>query len=65
MFSTGQYIFAALFFIAFVIAMIFTYRKDAKLHKKNYKGSIFILLGFIAFIAVSYTHLTLPTSDLV
>jgi NADH:ubiquinone oxidoreductase subunit 3 (subunit A) len=50
MFSTGQYIFAALFFIAFVIAMIFTYRKDAKLHKKNYKGSVFILLGFIAFI---------------
>ncbi|WP_341199572.1 hypothetical protein [Croceibacter atlanticus] len=50
MFSTGQYIFAALFFIAFVIAIIFTYRKDAKLHKKNYKGSIFILLGFIAFI---------------
>ena len=50
MFSAGQYIFAALFFIAFVIAMIFTYRKDAKLHKKNYKGSIFILLGFIAFI---------------
>ena len=51
MFTTGQLVFAILFFIAFILVIIYTYRKDAKLHKKNYKGSIFILLGFVAFIA--------------
>ncbi len=50
MFSTGQLIFTFLFVIAFVIYLIISYRKDSKLHKKHYKGSIWILLGFIAFI---------------
>ncbi len=50
MFSTGQLIFAGLFFIAFVIIMIFSYRKDIKLHRKYYKGSIYVLIGFILFI---------------
>jgi len=50
MFSTGQLIFAALFFIAFVIAMIYSYRKDIALHKKYYSGSLYVLAGFILFI---------------
>ncbi len=50
MFTTGQLVFAALFFIAFVIVMIYSYRGDKKLHKKQYKGSLWILLGFIIFI---------------
>lgn len=49
MFSTGQWIFAGLFFIVFVIIMIFSYRRDKKLHKKHYKGSLWILLGFVVF----------------
>ncbi|WP_417885697.1 hypothetical protein [Zunongwangia sp.] len=52
MFSTGQLIFAVLFFIAFVSVIIFTYRKDAKLHRKYYKGSFFVLLAFLFFIAL-------------
>ena len=52
MFTTGQLIFAILFFVAFVIVMVFMYRKDKKLHKKHYKGSLWILLGFIVFVAV-------------
>ncbi len=32
MFSQGQLLFAGCFFIAFVFAMIYAYRKDAKLH---------------------------------
>lgn len=39
MFSTGQLIFAALFFIAFVAIIAFSYRKDKKLHKKIIKVS--------------------------
>ncbi|WP_344930638.1 hypothetical protein [Aquimarina addita] len=54
MFSTGQLIFAVFFVIAFIILMIFSYRKDLKLHRKYYKGSIFILVGFIIFILLLF-----------
>ena len=54
MFSTGQLIFAGLFIIAFVIIMIFSYRKDIRLHKKYYKGSIYVLIGFIIFILLLF-----------
>ncbi len=50
MFTTGQLVFAILFFIVFVFVMIYSYRGDKKLHKKQYKGSLWILVGFIAFI---------------
>ena len=54
MFSTGQLIFAGLFIIAFIIVMIISYRKDIRLHQKYYKGSIFVLLGFIVFILILF-----------
>ncbi|MFD1064042.1 hypothetical protein ACFQ1Q_12365 [Winogradskyella litorisediminis] len=50
MFTTGQLVFGILFFIAFSIVIAFQYRKDLKLHKKYYKGTIWILLAFIGFI---------------
>ncbi|MGX1929571.1 hypothetical protein [Flagellimonas sp. 2504JD4-2] len=54
MFSTGQLIFAALFVIVFVAVIIFTYRKDKTLHKKNYKGVLWILVSFITFIMILF-----------
>lgn len=54
MFSTGQLIFAALFFIVFVGIIIFSYKKDKKLHKKNYKGVAWILISFILFIIILF-----------
>ncbi|MFT0715961.1 hypothetical protein [Flagellimonas lutimaris] len=54
MFSTGQIIFAALFFIVFVVIISFSYRKDKKLHRKNYKGVIWILISFITFIIILF-----------
>jgi len=51
MFSSGQFIFALIFFGVFIVIMIISYRKDKKLHKKQYKGSIWVLVGFILFIA--------------
>lgn len=54
MFTTGQLIFAVLFFIAFVVVIFFSYRKDLKLHRKYYKGTLFILLGFLLFIALLF-----------
>ncbi|SHJ24603.1 hypothetical protein SAMN04488513_103143 [Pseudozobellia thermophila] len=52
MFSTGQIIFALLFAIAFVIVIIVSYKKDKKLHAKNYKGVTWVGLGFALFIAI-------------
>lgn len=52
MFTTNQLIFAGVSFVVFVIAMIFLYKKDRPLHKKHYKGSIWILVGFIVFIGL-------------
>ncbi len=54
MFSTGQLIFAIIFVIAFSIFMVVSYRKDIKLHQKNYKGSIWVLICFVVFIIVLF-----------
>jgi hypothetical protein len=50
MFTNGQLIFAVLFAIAFIAALIYTYRKDFKLHQKYYRGSVWVLIAFISFI---------------
>ena len=50
MFTKGQIYFAILFIIFFAIAIGYTYRKDLKLHKRFYAGSIWVLIAFIAFI---------------
>jgi len=61
MFSTGQLIFGVLFFIVFVVILFFMYRKDLKLHKHYYKGTVWVLIAFISFllllIAVKYFSL--------
>ncbi|WP_339895922.1 hypothetical protein [uncultured Algibacter sp.] len=50
MFSKGQIIFGIIFFIVFAIIIAYTYRKDFKLHKRFYAGSVWVLIAFIAFI---------------
>jgi hypothetical protein len=54
MFSTGQWIFAAVFFLCFMVAIIYSYRKDIALHKKYYSGSLFVLGGFFVFIVLLF-----------
>jgi hypothetical protein len=54
MFSKGQLEFAGFFVVAFVIAMIYSYRKDINLHRKFYKGNYKILIGFILFIGLLF-----------
>ncbi|AOC95922.1 hypothetical protein BB050_02828 [Flavobacterium anhuiense] len=54
MFSQGQLLFGVCFFIAFVIIMIFAYRKDLKLHKVFYKGNYKVLLAFLLFIVLLF-----------
>ena len=50
MFTKGQWVFGILFAVAFITTLIYTYRKDLKLHKKYYKGSVWVLVVFISFI---------------
>jgi cytochrome bd-type quinol oxidase subunit 1 len=54
MFSSGQLIFAAIFAICFIIVIIFSYRKDLKIHKQYYKGSLWILVSFLLFISLLF-----------
>ena len=54
MFSEGQLYFAIFFVISFSVFLVLSYRKDKKLHKKYYSGSLFILLGFIVFIGILF-----------
>ncbi|MBE15214.1 MAG: hypothetical protein ABNH00_07785 [Dokdonia sp.] len=54
MFSTGQWIFVVFFIVAFITLLLIAYRKDARLHKKQYKGSKWVLLGFLGFVAILF-----------
>jgi O-antigen/teichoic acid export membrane protein len=52
MFSKGQLIFAVLFIISFTILMIWSYRKDFKIHKKHYKNTFIILIAIFLIITI-------------
>ncbi|PWL38225.1 hypothetical protein DKG77_08060 [Flagellimonas aquimarina] len=54
MFSTGQLIFAALFFVIFVVIIARSYSKDKTMHKKNYKGVKWVLISFITFVIILF-----------
>ncbi|WGK63756.1 hypothetical protein P8624_08175 [Flavobacteriaceae bacterium YJPT1-3] len=54
MFTTGQLIFAALFVVFFTVFIIMSYKKDKALHKKYYRGSIWVLVGFLLFICILF-----------
>lgn len=54
MFTQGQWIFAGIFLISFIIAAIYVYRKDAAIHQNFYKGSYKVLLAFLIFIALLF-----------
>ena len=52
MFTKGQLIFAAFFIIAFIILMVWSYRKDIKSHKIHYKNTA-IKVGFWMILAIT------------
>ncbi len=59
MFSKGQLIFAVIFLISFIAIMVLSYKKDLKIHKSYYKGSIWILIAFLIFIGFLFFIKTL------
>jgi membrane-anchored protein YejM (alkaline phosphatase superfamily) len=52
MFSPGQIVFAALFVIAFTGVLFWMYRKDRAWHRKQYKGTRWVLVFFISFVII-------------
>ena len=52
MFSNGQLIFALLFAIGFITIIALAYRKDKALHQRYFKGARWVLVAFIAFVAL-------------
>lgn len=57
MFSSGQKLFALFFIIVFAVVLIWSYRKDIKLHKIYYKKVWVVALGIIVVIA-TFTVIT-------
>ena len=43
MFSIGQCIFGMLFFLVFAVIVSYQYKRDSRLHKRYYKGTLWIL----------------------
>ncbi len=54
MFSTGQLIFAILFIIVFSLVIVLMYKKDKKLHSKNYKGVKWVGIFFVIFLLILF-----------
>jgi len=54
MFSSGQLIFGGLFAIVFLTIIVLSYKKDLKLHQKNYKGVKWVGLFFLIFLVTLF-----------
>ena len=52
MFSTGQIIFAILFFVSFLVLVIISYNKDLKRLKGIYSGVKWEIFGFNVFVSL-------------
>ena len=52
MFSTGQIIFAILFFLSFLVLVVCSYKKDLKGLKGIYSGVKWVIFGFIIFVSL-------------
>ncbi len=53
-FSDGQLVFAAIFFVVFVVAIVFAYRKDIKTTRWYAKGAWKVLLSIVGILTIFY-----------
>lgn len=54
MFSNGQIVFAFLFITLFTISVFYSYKKDKKLHLKNYQGVKWVSISFLVFLVMLF-----------
>jgi hypothetical protein len=52
--TTGHWIFAGVFMTFFVGYLLWGYRKDLKMHKLQYRGSSYVLMGIILVLFLFY-----------
>ncbi len=52
MLTTGKIVFAAAFFVVFIIGMLWAYRKDSSTNKLHFSGASKILV-FVAFVLLA------------
>jgi heme/copper-type cytochrome/quinol oxidase subunit 2 len=52
--TTGHWIFAGIFMLAFIVYLIWSYRKDAGTHAKYYGKGSRVLLGLVVIIFVLF-----------
>jgi len=50
MFSEGQWIFAAVALLLFIVFLLFSYRKDIKRNRAYFKNSYIVLIAFLLFM---------------
>jgi hypothetical membrane protein len=55
MFSTDQLIFALFFVFAFTAVIIYSYKKDKQKSRQYFKGSFWVLIGFLVFVGLLVT----------
>lgn len=52
--TTGHWIFAGIFAVAFIGYLIWSYRKDIKLHRTYYQGASLFLFGLVILLFVIF-----------
>lgn len=54
MFTTGRVLFTIFFIIAFVVIMIYAYRKDLKINRRYFPKSYRIIIGIVLIFIVLF-----------
>ncbi len=54
MFTTGRIIFVAFFLLIFVIAMVWSYKKEKRITQIHFKKSYKILIALILFFVIQF-----------
>lgn len=48
--GTGHWIFAGVFMVVFIGYLVWSYRKDLKLHRIHYQRSSYVLIGLVVIL---------------
>lgn len=54
MFTTGRIAFALIFFVAFVLIMVYAYRKDLKINRSQFPETWKILVGILLIFSILF-----------
>lgn len=52
--TTGHWVFAGIFLLIFIVYLVWSYRKDLKLHKMQYGGSSYVAIGIVVILFALY-----------